>query len=662
MFFTGLRVQCWRNLADIDLGNLAPCVALFGRNRNGKSSLLLAIQMCLNGWCDRTQKSGAGADALIMDGADSAFIEVDIEVPRGEGPTQSESATYTMINVIHRGKKANEFRVVDADGQELYTSRDAFYRAIAVNPDHLAITTQPHLFLLDRQLGDAVLDVVAGAMDESRVLAAAEDHATKAAVRDHIPWLKQFTSKHGFGFSTTVNLEDIGAKAFELRRTLKKWIEEKDIEISAMGTIKRQVDRNGGALGIASLPAIRETLAKLQRTRDSLIEERGRSESARNPESIETELADTQANLAHAQEAMNTVNADLPDAEDKAKTANDLYDTYRRDESAKTQQIQGALNAKATAEKVLAGLTASGGACPTCKRKYTNQLREELIDPAEQVVADCQKRIDELGAEQTQLLTLINEQRAEVKSTMDIHQGLLSSRGKLASEVQAFRSHKNELELARPSGRAVDLITKDFDACEVSIDRAQKALVNLELQEKKEAGKAALENMRAELVHLNEAEAAWNKGEVLRPMLAGRLDPFLEPINRELGVFGFHLTIDIKGKQVEFLLREHVGPARPLRLCSEGERFVAAFAVAVAFAEMGNTPIILDNMNDLDFELKGKFVRRLQEFSRASIWAAAALQNTEDAVTKTAHTLSPVDIFLVVNGEVTPAVPKESAV
>jgi len=102
------------------------------------------------------------------------------------------------------------------------------------------------------------------------------------------------------------------------------------------------------------------------------------------------------------------------------------------------------------------------------------------------------------------------------------------------------------------------------------------------------------------------------------------------------------LEIVAEGKSFGLLFN-----GRPLGLASAGQRALVAYAFAKAFADCG-APILLDDINNLDPEARGRLAMRLRQTD--VVLAGTPLDTSAEYLNRAAAALAPMRVVAVAGG------------
>lgn len=600
----------------------ANALALFGLNGQGKSSVLYALQLLFHGKTALVAKPKM--DEYIRDGAKAASIKVVIDRWRVE------------LTVKRRG--ANTFEIVDDESGEIAseTGREGLWRLLGIKPSHAAVAMMPDAYLCSRELGGILADLLGEGVTNAAVLEKSGSHRE---------WLKSYLSRGSFELTSVSDLQGLGKKVEADRRELNKDIDFCKSRMEAMGYVGSALDYKGQNREVSELPEIRKTVERLESRRSGLLEEKGRAGVA--PVDVE-ELAAVRGQHARLEAALQEAVAAHTSAKEE------LEANVRLESSAKMSREFAEKGVKA-ASKDLDSVVAQD-VCPHCGREYTPELREALREPCEQALTEATDHLDGIRRDIENILGVREGLRLKVKETEE-------AEAEARRQYEAVQGEYAKLEAQREiaaSVRAAEEVEAELKDVEEKLARGKALIEALERVDERGKYKTDLRGLESQREHFDWAVQAFRDGVIAKELMGTGLEDFSARANGELAPFGYDLKVRVEGKEVDVLLRcPESDEYRLVGHCSDGQRKLAEFAVGSAFAD-GGSPLMLDNLNELDGPARKLVLKRFRERSSdGTVIVAAAWQQSKMDMEKVIEALRPVKVCLVTKGAIDTGGPVE---
>lgn len=623
LLITGIDIANFRGVTALSARDIRPTALVVGLNGDGKSSVIYAIQMALLGKCPLTSANGAGSAVLIRDGQESANITLDLNC--------SGQALMVICNIRKVMRKDGpgatiEWKCFDASGAMFAESQDELWRRIGIDAKHAEVAMMPGAFVESNALGDILAKWLGHGVD---IMAAvpAERHE----------WVRKFGAQHGNKLTTLEDFAAIGKAAENLLRATKKQKASAVIEADAMPFTALPTDATGKQVPLSELPGVQSTIARLKGQHEDLLIELGNATNSADEtelDAYEATAADLEAKLAEARERATACTM-MQDAADVA------LQEARVAESGAVHAHTTAQRDLESAKKAVAALQNKDGECPTCKRKYTPELRKTLIDPLEKAVETHTAAMEAAGAKRDEL-------RKALAGFSDSVTTARNARSETAAAVNDLTRRLAEArtvcETARVARRTPETINGEIDTIAARIERATEAEKKLQLVQQRKEIDARIAILAAEIETLDWAVKAFRDGELLKSLVDGGLSEFAERVNNELAAFGYAVEFHADGKTIEPSLVIRNGVKRPMRECSNGEKVIAAMAIASAFADTG-APILIDNINDLDYANRKIVFGQLRAHTTGSILCAYALQTDGVSIDRVRASMEPCTVI-----------------
>lgn len=609
---TRLEVRNFQAIAEADIAVSGNLIA-FGHNGHSKSSLLRAVQMCLIGACAHTTRDGKDFQNIIRDGADHAFVAVEF--------TQ-DAVAYRAESFWYRGKKSNEFALLDQSGKQILDRRADLWGHLRINRVHAMITASPEAFLESQELGEALSDMLAGDITEDAVYDMCGMHDA---------WLRGFVSTHKLAMRNTADLARIGAMAEEDRTAVNRDLRTQEGVLADLPHVAAPVNGEGREIGLDDRDKLANQIMGIEKSLHDLHQERGR---AADLDGVDINAAAD--SLAQAKQAADEAKQIWAMHEAKLREAEQAH-------SAANYAVHSAERDRATAKRDVDALESLGDCCPTCQQKISKKAFDALMKAARTNYDAADAAHSEAVQAAAEALARLTPAREAVKEAMQSHELAISR----VRELQAVVDKAGSV-------RPVAAIDADIEATEARIQRGREIIATLDRMREKADIEAHIASLRERREHLDWAVEAFRDGAITKQFMDSGLDAFVALVNAELDLFGYTFGVDIQGKKIMPIMSKQ-GESRPVRLFSDGERLLAAFALAMAFASSG-APVILDNLNDLDARNRGRMIKRLMSHNAASVIVAAAWQQGAFDLSDYASRLAPCTVCWCDGGVITAGV------
>jgi len=654
MFIRSIHLTDFCNVQSERLTDLADAVTLFGFNGQGKSTFIYALQMLLFGYCDRTDKRGSGSAELIRDGAKKAEIACEIEVT---------ADLIIRVFLIIKRKGANEWGCCIADTGEVIDGVDdraGLWQRLGISMEHARVAAFPMQMLRSKELSDPLADYLASDLDLKRL---------KSLCGDHYDWLTTYAKGQagtpvysgltgltltGTPVAAPVKLEashfeDLGQRAFDRRRDLKRELQSEKYLDDAGGDIAPPKDGNGQALTVEQIPALETQLTRMQARIEELCEALGAAKSA--PDA--TEIAERRA--AADQALTDAIHADAI-----ASAAHDQLAAELRTRKGEVEAAERALgvekNASVNADhqmvmkrKELATLEAPKANCLTCGQPLTDAITAEIIGPRKAEIARLEAEHAAALAKHDEILATLTPLREVVKAVSEKAERAATESRNAAIALERAKAACESIPLPY-DGPSVGEIEPQIATLREQLARGEEKVATLRKIAEQAENRRFIENAEREVKQLDWCVKAFKDGEILNQLLGSPIDDFTARCNVELSPMGYELSIVPQGKQLAPMLRCPGNPTpRPVMNCSAGQQTLAAVAIASAFADTG-APVLLDDLNQLDPANRGKVLMRMRAAAAGSVVCAATWQQKPEDAVRAAGALAPVAVFWVDGG------------
>lgn len=576
-----IQIEHFRSLQEIDL-RLDGGAFLTGNNGAGKSSIFEAVRFALLGFCQNTDRRGAGAKWLIADGADEANIAIELE----GGPNMTGARVRVDIPregaVRWSAENLGTGRVIAKKPSELWAW-------LGVSGAALTASLLPGEHITTQGFEGVLAEYQAGLVDPGhlRELCGAEFDALVLDYSETGEIPRDLLTLHG--------LRTVGDESYIERRETGRIIKVLEAQIPAEGP-KPPTDRNGAPLGTEAAAALKKTIGDLAAARDSLMRELG--EAQQNAKvSAPGDADEIKTAAEEAAKAADTARQIAEAAQASHGKAVDAYEALTRRHDVILRETEATRVRVQEITELLDGYEV-GKPCHACGVKWTEArvknataaLRERRMDLTGSL-KDAEVLIGNLAADAEKAKERVAEAFAAAEAATNA-----------AIEASSETSRlKRDYELAiRLAGvRPPEAVEADLLEIDERIDRAKAAMGQLALVAGYEAQTKNLRDARERYEHFNWRVKAFRDGEIINRLGADGLKAFEGAVNETLTSYGYAFGFEVDSKTVKVLMGRRGEALRPIERASTGEQKLAEVAVALTFA--GQTGIALvDDLDHLD--------------------------------------------------------------
>lgn len=603
-----LSIQNFRNVEFAEF-DITRSMFFLGMNGQGKSTILNAVQIALHGWCEHTDRRGAGYRDLIRDGAKQAVIELDFDAAN-MGPHR---ISYTL------GIAGRQWELIDTttgEIREAITTPAALWAALGINMTHAMVCMFPTQIVGGAEFSNILSDYLRANLTADALAARVpEEHRTK---------LQALATQHHIALVDAIGYESAGAVAYAKRTEVNRDLKSADAAIKETGFIKPAVLPDGTVLTLADIAALESKRAAHTAELNDLRVALGRAVQAQfqapiDVEAMTVELASHQAVLAVADAAKAAILADTQAQWDMDEARNAQHAAERN-----KQKAEATRDAVATE-------------CPTCKRKLTPAMRKELIaeaqlavDAAAQVLVLADATVEAKGAAWRAV-----EYKGDPADVVD------KRRSWAAQEIRRLEIALRDQAPTYTGPTEAEIETSIRTVTAADADTAL-ALVTLNRQRELAECKAHADALRADFKHLDWLVKEFHDGAAYRALLVEAAAPIIAAVNERISG-----TMDLRADGKAFVLLYN---GRPLALASRGQRATVAYAMAETFAACG-APVLLDDTNDLDPLNRGALCMRVRQAATGTVLLAGTPNSVEpEYPARLAAVLAPMSAVVVSEG------------
>jgi hypothetical protein len=588
---TRIDIRGFRNIKHVELEPTAGGMFLTGLNGSGKSSILDAIRFALLGYCQHTDRRGAGAKLLIRHGAEQACIALDL----AGGPANTE----LQVRVTIPASGSVRWSATSDDGKMVAAKPNQLWPWIGVTEASLTAALLPGEHVTSQGLEGVLSELHAGAveMDALRDACGVEFSALTA----------DYSNPREL--STINALRTIGDDAYAARREIGRQVKTLEAQLTEAPEPPR--DKKGNPLTLAAVPKLEANIHELADTRDALLREQG--EAGARKEVVDT--AALQNELRALAESRHEAQKDFDAARGDLNAA-----IYRRQAAEVGFDASDGPAMEAELERIAKSIEGyvEGEKCHTCGAKWTEtrvknataKLRSTRMELSEKRKAwlDKKQRLD--GA-------LSVEARAQ-----EVCAAAMTERNKLDVALAEKQRALDEAAQQVPSRDPAD-IEADLTDVSARIESAKNARAQLALMREHDRRAREFEALQTRHAHLDWRVKAFRDGEVLNNLGGDGLAAFVASVNATLENLGYTLGAEVRGKTIDVSLARAGEEPRPIERASSGEQKLAELAVAVTFAESVGVALV-DDLDRLDFHNRSDVLRELNLTEDLQIITAAA--------------------------------------
>lgn len=596
-----IAIKNFRNIRNLTIDG-AP-LALFGMNRAGKSSVLYAIQYALYGWCAQTGRDGRGASAMIRSGAKSASIEI----------TFGDVVVHCEITA-----KKNEWFVTDMAGTGIdhITSRAAFWQHLGCDLRSAEIAGNPAAYVLSKDLGDALASHVAGDIAQSEL-------ATYCGPRWE--WVREFAVRKNCGeLRDAAAIKSLGKACYEWRTAINRDLKQARAALAETPRPETQADP-------AKSSAYAATMAKLDERLAALNREHGAAETARDADVVAAELDAARVGLDAATTALRSATERQLAAHAENDAASQRLREAQVNESTAQLMTAQAESRAVEAQRAIDAVNADAK-CPTCGREWTQKIRDAVTAPLQAALEAAQDDVSQrVSAKDAafESLKLANHAASAARETIDAAAGRATT---ATAEFARARARVDALETeAKMLRRPLAVIDAEIDDITARRNNGAKIIEAARVLKQIAEWEAFIATNEGEVETLDWAVEEFHNGAAIKTLVEGKINAFTARINAELSRHELSARIDVDGKSVVLMLRNERDAEtgyQPASATNRGTQRLACLAIARAFA--AGSPVILDDVNDLDWQDRRDVISGLAGITDEIVIACATPSQTMD--------------------------------
>jgi len=266
------------------------------------------------------------------------------------------------------------------------------------------------------------------------------------------------------------------------------------------------------------------------------------------------------------------------------------------------------------------------GKCPKCKTEITPELYEEILAPTLANIEEAKARIVKLDREQAKYNTdAIDEKLAELDTKLHNARENCAKTARKLSDTQRELMDARGLVAKAAVSRSAEEIDTEIKEYSSKIAKYREALKYLD--DTKEIGliDKKIKDANEEIAHLEWAVTAFYDGAANNSLGADGRAAFLTHVNEWLKPYGYELSITVSGKAATVMMGRTGHQNVPVTQVSKGELTLAQLAVASAWNHDGELPVLLDDLEVVSSDRRGKILTGLNRFSSVVATAAYGL-------------------------------------
>ena len=589
---------------------LSPRTFLTGWNGSGKSTVLDALELLLLGSNRYTTPSGQGALAMRRTAGKSMVIEGTV--------TGRDSQRWTIIYTIAEGGRGKHEVHGDGTGEVLEGGLDELWTRLGYSRDAAMISMRAQRTMDAETFPAAFSKEFPEAMSVDRLLEFLIE-TNRGGGKEHenyLGWFRKLAGTDPAKLTADVQWRTFGDAAYADRTASKKQITMlKELQAAfAPGAF----DADGNEIDADQLPAAKEHLAELEaRLRDTqrAIGDRkvldglvAGADGAYTPEAAARDLA----RIGDLRESVQAVGEEHKALE--ARRAEVLAKLQELDrQAARAGAEVAAINARIDLLELDKAKVGQQTTCSTCKQAVSLETKALMIEGIEAEV----RRLDaERPALQKAAADTLDAQVAETQRLHGADLDLSAANAtmiELAKDLQALTARREaarqvEALAAKLAGVGpLEELTQAEAGLTARVDKGRSTVANL-VAKKEFMGRAVeLKTLESRVKQMTDIVDTFGRskegpGEFQTWVVAQAGARFCERANPLLEPVGYSLSLRVVDSELCLYL---TGPetSTDIHQASNGERFLAAAAVAAAFGESGGITL-LDNADSLDGEFR----------------------------------------------------------
>jgi hypothetical protein len=610
MKITRIKIQNFGLIESADIPIRGHSLAIFGMNGQAKTTVINALHWTLFGWCEHTDRRGAGARDLIRDGAAEAVVEVHFE-----------HGAFTGFANATIGRKENVFDLIDSDGVIVQTvrSRDGMWNHLGLDPRIALLAAMPLEMFRDKANSQVLADYLSRSITPETVLHHCHENADA---------VQAFAKQHHLPLRNVEDFRAIGDVAYTARRSINRDLKQAHAEYELLAVTVAPTKPDGSAYSLEDAADVSASLAKVRGLRDDLIAQRTRADAAAGAD-IEAERAKIEAAKTEAEtlrSKIGSVNADITGLEERLAALQAESDAAAKGSAATVAERDRLVRLR----RDIAALEA-GCECPTCLRKLTDKQQEAVLSTIGVQIEAASKAHDDALAASTAARQALEPQRKLISAGKEELQGLAST----MARAEAVAGMIPPEPYTGPSAEEVALSIAKLDE---QIAKGERVAKQLDEMKQSTLADKRVAFLTGESEKLGWIVDAFKKGEVIGKLIKDELAAFASVCNEELLPLGFHIEFEADGKNITPILQCPGKPPRRAALCSRSERALAALAIACGFGRTG-VPVMLDDLDGFDGVRRTELLKQLAGYNAGSMIVAGAWQHPGTKVDAVARAL-----------------------
>ena len=589
---------------------LSPRTFLTGWNGSGKSTILDAIELLLLGSNRYTTPSGQGALTMRRTKGKSMIIEGTVTGRDG----QRWAVTYT----IAEGGRGKHEVIGEGTGEILEGGLDDLWTRLGYSRDAAMVSMRAQRTMDAETFPAAFSNEFPEAMSVGRLLEFLIE-TNRGGGKEHenyLGWFRKLMGTDPAKLISDVQWRVFGDAAYADRTSIKKQIAVlKELQAAfAPGAF----DTEGNEIDADQLPAAKEHLAEL----DARLRDMQRAIADRRV--LDSLVAGAGGACTPEAAARDTKRADelrrsMRDLSDQI----DLFQARRVQLLGKIREMEqeierariGFADVSARVDRLGADLLRVDGqvTCATCNQHIGAETKSLMIA---RIDAEIRRLAAELPPLEAAKAAAIEARRVEMEHLAKVDAEISKVCGPLAEltkdlEANTARrdaAHQVQALAAKLAGVGpLEELTQAEAGLATRIEKGRSLVANL-VAKKEFMGRAIeLKTLESRIKQMTDIVDTFGRpkegpGEFQTWVVAQAGARFCERANPLLDPVGYSIEIRVINSELFLYLNGPEGPV-DIRQASNGERFIAAAAVAAAFGESGGITL-LDNADSLDGEFR----------------------------------------------------------
>ena len=595
---------------DSKIVELSPRTFLTGWNGSGKSTILDAVELLLLGSNRYTTATGVGAIAMKRTAGKSMVIEGTV--------TGRDGQRWTVTYTIREGGRGKHEVLGEGTGETLEGGLDDLWTRLGYSRDAAMVSMRAQRTMDAETFPAAFSKEFPEAMSADRLLEflIETNRGGRAEQENYLGWFRKLGGLDPSKLAVDVQWRAFGDAAYTDRTLSKKQIAVlKELQAAfAPGAF----DTEGNEIDADQLPAAKEHLAELdarlrdmqraiadRKVLDNLVAGTG---GACTPEAAAQDMAraeDLRRSMRDLSEQVDLLQAQRVQSLGKIRDIEQEIERGRVDIAGLNSRIE-----KLAADR---GQVNSQAMCMACNQAISPETKAVMIAGIDAGMRRIEAEVPPLEAAKA---SAIESRRVETERLASVDAEISKACGpldELTKDLQALTTRRDAAQqvqalAAKLAGVGpIEELTQAEAGLTARVDKGRSTVANLVA--KKEFMSRAVEQktLESRVKQATDIVDTFGRtkegpGEFQTWVVAQAGARFCERANPLLDPVGYSLSLRVVDSELCLYL---TGPetSTDIHQASNGERFLAAAAVAAAFGESGGITL-LDNADVLDGEFR----------------------------------------------------------